>query len=91
MAELVVEADDTAGPVRPLPIGPVLETPPTLPLLILIMDTPESRWDEGDADETVCSSGDGVMLARAGGCPIGVIARPEPLLIGGRIVESVKL
>lgn len=50
----------------PLPMGPA-------PLL-----------DTAGAEElgTVCSRGEEVMLARAGGCPIGVIDRPEPEPIG---------
>lgn len=54
----------------PLPMGPAA------PLL-------ETAGAVG-AEEVgaVCSSGEGVMLARAGGCPIGVIDRPEPDPIG---------
>lgn len=53
----------------PLPMGPA-------PLL----DTAGAVGAEEVG--AVCSSGEGVMLARAGGCPIGVIDRPEPEPIG---------
>lgn len=91
IAELAVGEEDTTV-VKPLPIGPAVGTP----LAMLLLGTTESRWEDGD-DDTVCSKGDGVMFARAGGCPIGVIDRPEPvptgaieaLLIGGIGAGSV--
>lgn len=63
------EAEEDVG--IPLPMGPAE------PLL-------EDTAGGVGAEEVgaVCSSGEGVMLARAGGCPIGVIDRPEPDPIG---------
>lgn len=61
--------DDDVG--IPLPMGPAL-----------LLDT--AAVDTATAEDVgaVCSNGEGVMLARAGGCPIGVIDRPEPDPIG---------
>lgn len=62
-AAAAAAADDEVDVGIPLPMGPALDT--------------EIGWLVGGgatADEVaVCSSGEGVMLARAGGCPIGVI------------------
>lgn len=63
------EADEVG---IPLPMGPAL-----------LLDTATvETGTEAEEVAAVCSSGEGVMLARAGGCPIGVIDRPEPEPIG---------
>lgn len=79
-AAAVADADDADTTVgRPLPMG---LTEAGL-LLLLFGAITESRWEDGDEDDgTGWSNGDGVMLARAGGCPIGVIDRLEPVPTG---------
>lgn len=70
-AAAAADEEEAADVGIPLPMGPA-----ALPLL----DTAGAV----DAEEVgaVCSSGEGVILARAGGCPMGVIDRPEPDPIG---------
>lgn len=64
MAEVAeVDAEDTTV-VRPLPIG-LAEA--GLLLLLLLGTMTVSKWEDGDTDAAVCSNGDGVMFARAGG------------------------
>lgn len=75
MADAVVdaEADEEGTTVaRPLPMG-LAEAG----LLVAVL---------GVSDGAVCSKGDAVMFARAGGCPIGVIERPEPTVPTGAIL-----
>lgn len=87
IAELVADEEDTTV-VRPLPIGPALGTPL---VLLLLLGTIESRCEDGEED-AAWSSGDGVMLARAGGCPMGVIERPEPVptgAIGALLIDGI--
>lgn len=62
MAEVAVDEEETTV-AKPLPIG-LAEAG----LLLLLLGTMTvSKWEDGDADDAVCSNGDGVMFARAGG------------------------
>lgn len=61
---MAVDEEDTTV-ARPLPIG--LAEAGLLLLLLLLGTMTVSKWEDGDADDAVCSNGDGVMLARAGG------------------------
>lgn len=59
MAEVAVDEEQTTV-TRPLPIG-LAEAG------LLHGAMTESKWEDCDADDAVCSNGDGVMFARAGG------------------------
>lgn len=86
MAEVVVDEEETIVD-SPLPIG-LAEAG----LLLLLLGTMTvSKWEDGDADDAVCSNGDGVMFARVGCCPIGVIDRPEPVPTGAILVTLLLL
>lgn len=61
---MAVDEEDTTV-ARPLPIG--LAEAGLLLLLLLLGTMTVSKWEDGDADDAVCSNGDGVMFARAGG------------------------
>lgn len=81
MAEVTVDEEETTV-ARPLPIG-LAEAG----LLLLLLGTMTvSKWEDGDADDAICSNGDWVMFARVGCCPIGVIDRPEPVPTGAILV-----
>lgn len=62
MAEVAVDEEETTV-ARPLPMG---LTEAGL-LLLLLGAMTESKWEDCAADDAVCSNGDGVMFARAGG------------------------
>lgn len=61
---MAVDEEDTTV-ARPLPIG--LAEAGLLLLLLLLGTMTVSKWEDGDADDAMCSNGDGVMFARAGG------------------------
>lgn len=68
----------------PLPTGPAVSIP--LPIAdtagAITEDVEESKCEDGETG--VCKSGEGVIFVRtvAGGCPIGVIDRPDPAPTG---------
>lgn len=79
MAEAAAAADEDPTVVKPLPMGLV-----EVALTLIPGTITESKWDDGDEDDATngWSNGEGVMLVRAGGCPIGVMDRPEPVPTG---------
>lgn len=57
MAEVAaVDEEEETTVARPLPMG-----------LAELGTRTVSRWEDGAADDAVCSNGEGVMFARAGG------------------------
>lgn len=100
--EDATEPEEETIAESPLPIGPAVGIP--VPMAdttgAMTEDVAESKCVDGDVD--VCNKGEGVMLVRvaAGGCPIGVIDRPEPdptgaidalLIDGGSVLPSIML
>lgn len=79
-AEDAMEPEEETMADSPLPIGPAdgIPAPMADTAGAMTEDVDESKCE--DDDVAVCNNGDGVMLVRdaAGGCPIGVIERPEP-------------
>lgn len=82
--EDAMEQEEETIADSPLPIGPAdgIPVPMADTAGAMTEDAEESKCEDGDVD--VCNNGEGVMLVRdaAGGCPIGVIDRPEPDPIG---------
>lgn len=62
MADVAAVDEEETTVARPLPMG-LAEAG----LLLLGTFDTVSKWEDGEADEAVCSNGDGVMFARAGG------------------------
>lgn len=81
MADAVVDAEAEEEGItvaRPLPMG-LAEAG----LLVAVLGAMTV------SDATACSNGEGVMFARAGGCPIGVMDRPEPTVPTGTILVGL--